>query len=463
MEDLPKKDATPKSANPRIALRLTKKQDKALKFFLSAPLRSADRLMKHLYKDDHFYETATYAWVSEADAKKLFLYGICKEVLKICIALMNDKEVLEETLGGDPDRTGKIVIGSITDSQTFRIRKMIELLSLLILFDRNTKDDKEYRVFLSAENLDLALSRQEDFRELYEARVISNAQHSIDDFKKRIEEDLKKLGVTELWFIDTKKLAQQKPSVFRRKKTLYLEALMVASADERMALGISYGRGYSRTSRSIHPLIGSHDYGKDDNSLEHIVGNFSYLSTITMHVMNLAYKIAGIEDPEGIKKLMGENFEKSVAAKQISSFSKELQIGDLVLTRWTDLVEIVEEHTSKYGYKAYKVRYLSRPPLPQYPEDWMEAQSILTRIMPRGMARSFLESNAKRGKLPKEVAEIWPEVMKQSDDILMESVKGTFVELHNMGALIPMLIDSGFLKPTERQSSFEEKESTEVK
>jgi len=72
---------------------------------------------------------------------------------------------------------------------------------LLILFDRNTKRDEEYRIFLSAENLDLALARQEDFCELYEKGTISNTQHSIDDCAKRIQDDLKKLGVQKLWFL----------------------------------------------------------------------------------------------------------------------------------------------------------------------------------------------------------------------------------------------------------------------
>ena len=154
------KDEQQDSATPRPVIKLNEEQNQQLDYFMTAPLRSANRLMEQLYSDDHFYETATYAWVGEQDAKKLFLYGVCKEVLKVCIGLMGDKEVLQEIPQGEPDRTGKIVVGSVSDAQTYRIRKMIELLSLLILFDRNTKRDEEYRVFLSAENLDLALSLQ---------------------------------------------------------------------------------------------------------------------------------------------------------------------------------------------------------------------------------------------------------------------------------------------------------------
>ncbi len=433
-------------------IRLTEEQSKKLNFFITAPLRSADRLMKQLYTDDHFYETTTYAWVGEKDAKKLFLYGVCKEVIKSCIGLTNDKEFLQEVPDhkeNEPDRMEKIIVGGIADTQTYRIRKMVELLSLLILFNRNTKRDEEYRVFLSAENLNLALARQEDFHELYDGRTISNTQHSIDDYAKRIRDDLKTLGVQELWFLHKDKLKKLKPSVFENKKKLFLSALLVASADERLALGISYGRGYSRASQSVHPLFGSHDYGKDDNNTKYIITNFSYLSIICMHIMHLAYKIADINDPEGLTKIMGENFEKSEASKNVAQFKKELEVGDLVLTAWTDLAEIIEEHTSKYGYKAYKIKYLLRPPLPEFPEDWIESSNIMARLMTKAWARSFLEKNTNLEKMPKEIKEIWPEVMKQSDEELMKSVMHFFVDMHKHGILIPALMESGFLKKRE--------------
>jgi hypothetical protein len=165
--------------------------------------------------------------------------------------------------------------------------------------------------------------------------------------------------------------------------------------------------------------------------------------------MHLAHKIAGVDDPEGLTKIMGENFEKSTATASISGLKKEFEKGDLVLTIWTDLAEIIDEYTSKYGYKAYKIKYLSRPPLPEFPEDWLEAQSILARLMTMSMVRSFYEKNVHSDKLPKEVAEIWPEVMKQSDDKLMESAKSFFVDMHKIGVLVPMLLDSGFLKKRE--------------
>ena len=432
------------------SVKLSEEQNKNLDFLIKSPLRSADQLMKQLYSDDNFYETATYAWVGEEDAKKLFLYGVCKEVIKACIELMNDKDFLQEVPAKkDLEPMFKIITGSIKDAQIYRIRKMIELLTVLILFNKNTKRDEEYRIYLNAENMDLSLSRQKDFQELYEGRAISNIQQSIDDFALRINEDMKKIGVTDLWFLDKNKFNKQKPTIFKSMRTLLLEALLAASNDQRMALGVSYGRGYSHASQSIHPLLGSHDYGKEDNDTKRIIVNFSYLSFICMHIMHLAYKIAGIDDVAGITKIMGANFEKSEASKALAHFTREYKRGDIVLTAWTDLAEIVDEHTSRYGYKAYKVRYISRPPLPEFPEDWLEAQMILARLMTKDMVRGFYEKSAQSVSRDKEVSDIMKEVLKLPDEELLKYAEKTFLDLHNKGVLIPMLIQTGFLKKKE--------------
>ncbi|OGG00407.1 MAG: hypothetical protein A3F83_10385 [Candidatus Glassbacteria bacterium RIFCSPLOWO2_12_FULL_58_11] len=441
-----KKRLNPKGKKPA-NIKLTKEENKKLEAFIFAPVRSADRLLKNLYNDDSFYETATYARVDEKDAKKLFFYGVCKEVGKACIALINEKEFLQEVPAEiDPEPIGKIITGSIYDIQTYRIRKMVELLSILILFDKNCQKDEEYRIYLNAENMDLALSRQEDFRELHESRIIFNIQSSIDDFADRIKQDMLNLGVTELWFLDNIKFKKKKPSVFKAKKKLFLDALLVANADERFALGISYGRGYSRTSQCVHPLLGSHDYGKDYNTTKQIITNITYLSTICMHIMHLAYKIVGIIDPGGITKALGAKFEKSKASKLLEPMSKDFQLGDIVLTAWNELAKIMEEHKSKYGYKAYKVRYLSKPPLPEFPEDWIEAQNIIGTLMSKNMVRSFYEKFAQSLTHENEVGEAVKEVLKLPDEELFRYAEKAFLDFHNKGRLISMLLKAGFLK-----------------
>lgn len=449
--------ATPKEAvaNPKPSIpvrptgRVVSEEEQRLDYFVYAPMRSANRLMDALYHDDSFYESATYAWVRPEDAKKLFLYGVCKEVTKTCVDLMEDKEHLQDTPDAkNPERLAKLVIGAITDAQTYRIRKMVELLSILILFDRTATRDEEYRVFLNAESLDLELARLEDFRELYGGRIIANTRHSVDGFADRIRQDLEALGVSSLWFINPGNLKKKRPSVFASKRTLYLQALLAASPDERIALGISYGRGYSRASQSVHPLIGSHDYGREDNDPRHMRVNFTYLGIITMHIIRLAHKLAGIDDPDGIDKIVGANFEKSEASKAIRSFQKEFEVGDIVLTAWTDIVEVLETHTSKYGYRAYRVKFISRAHIPEIPEDWLESQGILLRLMPKSAIRDVCEKAMASEKYSKDDLDSMAEVLKLPDEKLIEYAGKTFLEMHRAGVLIPLLVRQGYLKRT---------------
>jgi len=331
--------------DPKIkpTVKIVDEEEKRYRYFSSAPMRSAIHLMDALYSDDTFYQQATFDWVSPDDAKKLFLYGVCKEVMKAATSLLEDQGYIkEEQIDHHTDRLARMVWGSIYDKQTYRIRKLIELLSLVILFDRNTKRNEEYRVFLNAESLDLDLTRLKDFRSLYADKVIENTQSAVSDFEKRIATDLKTLGVPSLWFVDEGNFKKHKPSVFVRRTSIYMDALAVATPDERAALGVSYGRGYSRTSESVHPMLGSHDYGQDENNSKHIRANYTYIGLLGMHIMHLAHRLAGVDDPEGIDKVMGKHFEKSEASQLINKLKREFRIGDIVLTAWTDIAEVVD-------------------------------------------------------------------------------------------------------------------------
>ena len=97
-------------------------------FFLSQPLKQANTFLLKLYKDDSFYSSTRYAWVSPEDAKKLFLYGCVRQVIKAGITLMeNEEHVLETPKEKDIDTIGRTIIESIIDTQNIILRKHIEL------------------------------------------------------------------------------------------------------------------------------------------------------------------------------------------------------------------------------------------------------------------------------------------------------------------------------------------------
>lgn len=435
---------------------LTEEEKKGLFYFIGSPLRSANRLMGRLYKDDTFYKQTARAWVEADDSKKLFLYGVCKEVIKTCALLHNDKEALEgRPKTAENKRIENLVIGGVIDLQNQRIRKMSELLTKLILFRQFSKNNEDYRMHHSAENLDLLLSRQKDFADLFNGATISNVQKNIDYFKECIFNDLHNTNRTDIWFLNMSRIKDDIPSVFAGRKEAYLSAIFYANDSEKAVLGTSYGKGFSRPSVSMHPNLISHGYEfKNTEGYELIMGNIMHLAMLCMHIMDVAYKLFGEKDPNGIRKFMGDDFEKSEASDALHPMKKSHEVGDIVLTVFEDLAEVVEVRESKYGYKAYKLSYISSPPLDEYPEDWIEAQNILGRLVNEKNVLEFYKKNSTGVKDPV-LKEIMTEVLKQPSSELLKSAKKTFLELHKNGILIPMLVESGYLKPRKRVALFD--------
>lgn len=414
-------------------------ENEMMSILISVPMRSAHRLMAQLYPDDSFYKSARHAWTSAGDSKKIFLYGVCVEVLKAVVNLARDRDSLQEVPETGPrDILGKAMFVAFEDSQAFRKRKLLELLCLLIQFSSNRSKDEEYRVYLNAENFDLTMARQREFNELFGERI-SNVQYSIDDYWERIERDLQALNVPSLWFLDGKKVVRRRqgkevpPSILNGWKSFFIGALQVASPDQRHALGIAYQRSYSVASRSIHPMLGAHTYARPDYDPREAISNVTQASLIAMHVMHLAYQIADIQDSEGITSALGKNFERSPIAKLIEPYSREYETGDFVLTAYGDPAEITDVRRSRFGgYRAYRVRFLGKPPLPEFPEDWLEARLVGPGLIPRREIRSWFEENSKR-VLDSHFVDRLPEI---PDDELRKAVCAALRELHERGVLL---------------------------
>jgi len=134
------------------------------------------------------------------------------------------------------------------------------------------------------------------------------------------------------------------------------------------------------------------------------------------------------------------------AGATLAAFKKDLRIGDVVLTAWNDLAEVIEAHTGKFGDTAYRIRFLTQPPLCQYPEDWVPSRWITVRLLSLETVRRFFETALDLGGVKEELGQMGGELLARRDSELLEWAKGAAVELHKAGALIPMLLQAGVLK-----------------
>jgi len=415
-------------------------------FFVSQPLKQANRFLNKLYTNDNFYNSTRYAWVGLEDAKKLFLYGCARQVLKASVVLLENEEHI---LGGPgnkaADTTGRIILESIIDTQNIIARRHIELLVNLINFS-NFEKEETYRIYLSAENLDYHLGRQADFLTFYENRS-GNIDFSIKKFSQRIEDDLETSGLKGVWFLQQNwkdRVARIRPSIFTSIRRKFMLALPHASDDERIMMGLSYQEFFSEFSVSAHFSAGSRTSDSQQN-FKTIERNMMTISILGQHIMSRSNRLMGFDDePQDIQKIMEG---KSDSPKILQRWRKVFHQGDLILAM-NDLSEICECRVSVYGYTACRVKFLTKPPLSEIPEDWLPA-AFISMVLPKEQVRSLLLKNKDNPNISSDLRDTFGLMERETDDELMKLAKNTFIDLHKKGLLIPMLLDSGIIKRRE--------------
>jgi hypothetical protein len=429
-----------------------KKDSEKIKFFISTPLRSAHKLKKQLYADDTFFRQTSFAWLGIEDSKKLFFYNVSVEIQKACVEVMRTSALFDDTNGGndyqkhEDSDTERLVKNSIVDRQNSLIRKLTELLSLVINFTRTT-NDVEYRIFHSAQNLNRFLNQQKSFYEVFQVNN-NNTQSSVLDYKDKVDKDIVLNDGHLPWFIDKDHLKNLRPSVFRGWMAFYKEAIDICNNDEKALLGNSYER-YSNYSQNVHPTMTSHDYLNEDG-WEMIFANFGYISLLSMHTISRSYELLGMKDEDGIKKILGENFEKSDATSMMSLFLKKFGIGDIVFVHSNDLAEIMESRIGKFGFTVYKIKYLSNPPLPEYPEDWVEGRRLTLIFEPEQIRPYFANSISVNSDFPDEVKSVLKMMLSEKDEVVTDLMKKTLINLHKEGILVKMLEMSNVIIPLKK-------------
>jgi hypothetical protein len=415
--------------------------DLETQFWISQPLKQASAFLEKLYKDDIFYFDARYSWTCPEDSKKLFLYGCVRQVMKASITLIeNEDHILETPEEKENDTLSRIILETIIDAQNIILRKHIELLVNLINFS-NFDHVEAYRIFLNAENLESFLSRQSDFSTFYEENS-ENIKSSIKIYSDRIHDDLKNLGISNIWFLRDNWYKQSIPPIFLSIRQRFMCALPHATDDEKIVLGTSYNRFFGDFSASAHARAGS-PIPERQNKFITIKRNISLISLLAQHIISRANRLMNFDDQNDQILRMAKE-KSSNATNLMQRFKRVFHTGDLVLAMG-DLCEIRECKQSQFGYTSCRIKFLTRPPLPETPDDWLPA-AFVVMVLPKNKVRQFLLKNRNIPKLPKELKDVFFHMEKETDDELMEFVRNAAVRLHKDGILIPMLLDSGIIK-----------------
>jgi len=398
-------------------------------FFVRAPFRAAGNLLKKLsIKEDEYHNIVE---TCRKKPREYYVYGIIDEIIKAGSSAMRWEEFLKTT--DSPDNAintheGRLINEAVIDEQNMWIRKLSEILVDEIIFSKYN-NEHFYLGYLTAIALDNNLAIQKDINEFYNSRNDSLQQSINRDLEilSAIQAKTKCKPLPHLEIIISKSSIPYPGKVFLSFRRRLLKAFEIVSDNERLALNVTYGIGYGRWSRSLHGKVYGPMTIKRANTIDSLL---NHMAIIGFNILHRAHELLGL-DPSGINKQISNYLRyTSNAPELIKLHKKDYEVGDLAVTN-DGLGQIVKFTTSKYGYKAYKIEYLSRLDLRKIRQDWFPAIDI-KRIAKRKDTKLFWKKNLEKSELGKQV---WVKIKDVSDDKCFEMLKSFLTDLANVNIL----------------------------
>lgn len=346
----------------------------AASYFIELCIHGADEIRRELQMDESLYSLVDPS--AHSRARDYYLYGVLDELERVGFVLLRLKDLLSE---GEPKikptekrerRMNRNLLAAIGAEQSLWIRKLTELLVELISF--NTTNTHDYfRHYLLCKGLGDYLKLQADFSDYYGCRN-RNVQESINDFKSLISGVETNIHRQKYWYLQrSKKGTSYKPSDF---KTRFNYAIPLASAGERVVLGLSYETAFSHVSRGVHVNIGSPDNEVSWNSVHTAK---SQIEILAMHLLLRCRRLLSIRSRTGISAQIAKSAASNRYPTSVYGTIARGQVsrGDFVIA-FGDLGEVLESVKTKFGYKSYLIRYLSTPPIAAIDTDWFPARYV---------------------------------------------------------------------------------------
>jgi hypothetical protein len=346
-------------------------------FLIKAAIRGANDLRNSLHISElGFRKVVGY---SHADARGYYLYAILDEVQKAGIAMIRWKDFLtyeDEDYNSDEDQLSRIILESIIEEQSLWQRKLSEVLISLVCFETTNENDY-YRHFLLLSALDDHLSVVTDLKDFYNCPN-KNIEHGITMLKDRIAKIEDKIDLSRCWYLRKKKKLRDRNTlnpgqILNSMRSRMKFALPLCTSAEKLALGLSYGYTYSKPSKDIHFSPSSFKLDINEATAE---VNFSRTGLLVLHILLRCQGLLKII-PKGINEQISRVFKENKTPKSLLKWltDTKIEVGDFVLA-YGDLAEILEVKVSPFGYRCYKVRYLSERPIPKIEEDYFPAQYV---------------------------------------------------------------------------------------
>lgn len=336
--------------------------------------RAAEELKAELSVDEN-----SFRWIApqaNRSARDYIVFEALDELQKMAMAALQSFEFCSADEPDDDAPVTRLAAESVSDWMSLVQRKLIEALTDLIGLGQ-TSGDLYFRDFLLHAQLDHMLASQLDLKKFYGSES-SNLAHQIDEVASEISAlEAEGLEPSAAWY---RKRTQAFDANKAKAGQLFASfgprlnrALNLASADEKAALGFSYGAGFGRASVGLHARPGPIDTAA---TLETARSSINGAIVVGLSVLIRCQKILD-SIPKGENRWLRDIVNNNDGPNELlqTGLRGRAERGNIVMAAgyFAQVLEIAE---GPFGYQSYRVRYLSRAPLQEIPEDWHRAQEV---------------------------------------------------------------------------------------
>src|SRR5258705_11811381 len=209
--------------------------------------------------------------------------------------------------------------------------------------------------------------------------------------KRSIGEAEKRLQLGDCWYLDGKNPKPQGGNKLASFKTCFDNALPLATKAERLVLGLYYGQAYGEPSQSIHLNIGGL---RSELSWDALKFRRVQICLLATHCLNRCRRLLNLRTRNTVVSEISKAITESTKSTNVQYAQPGISRGDFVSV-FGSLAEVIASRRSTFGYKCFKVRYLSRPRM--HNEDWYPAIFVQKQIDGKKMRRGILARLSSHG------------------------------------------------------------------
>lgn len=296
----------------------------------------------------------------QKSSEEYYLASVLDEIIGYCTTLIRWQDDFKDGFDQDIEKThvGNLIIQSLRNELSMYYRKQLEALINLTLWANNA-DEKYFKYYYMMKEYEELNYRIKDIKEFYGFDSVLLNKH-FDLLKIEIETQSRLIDENKCFFLnqDPKykktingvKLLTSMSSIKDKLKM----ALLSCSKVEKVLLGLTYEQ-YSSSSKNIH-------FTPENIKItsETILQEIGLMFVMINAIISKSASILNISDLEQIETIDKALMRLNSSRNWYTPILEDIyDIDDYVYTNNGVLGRVVDKCSSSYGYRSYKIHFLT--------------------------------------------------------------------------------------------------------